>query len=318
MSSAADAVHLTVPALSYDAGLRALLFSSGYRTVLHSLFQSAVNVSWGSRVIGVHARSCRLPGTVQLEAHQFARLRSALSAMRGGEPVTIGEGRIVFDSAGAAVALHRSEALGPQGLVMQPDSLMQLRRNLLKLAAESARGDADSWEVLLGSLVRWYAGDGDPDECRPASVFSAGHHIIAGMIAACRAEEEDTLFRAAVSLIGLGIGLTPAGDDILTGFLAAVAEFPVPWITGSFSRNLVDAAEGKTHAVSYTYLKLASERTYSDLLREALRSAACSGFAAMLTSLRNLSEWGASSGTDTAFGLVLGLSAASGLRSSGV
>ena len=81
----------------------------------------------------------------------------------------------------------------------------------------------------------------------------------------------------------------------------------------NFTQNLLSVAELNTNAVSYTYMRLAAQGNISDMLQNAIISAAASDMPTMLENFNRLSDWGATSGIDIAFGAVLGLSAAAGL-----
>ena len=119
------------------------------------------------------------------------------------------------------------------------------------------------------------------------------------------------------SLVGLGPGLTPSGDDLLVGFLAAhklfSSSFACQLDNVSFKRRLT-CANVRTTAVAAQFLSAAMDGIFSETLFEVLRSAfdatrhgihadggdqECGGDGSFL-------NWGHSSGTDTLAGALLG------------
>jgi hypothetical protein len=122
-------------------------------------------------------------------------------------------------------------------------------------------------------------------------------------------------------LVGLGPGLTPAGDDFLAGFMAAHTVF-----SSSFGRlrddhhlsGLVGRAKFGTTAVAYQFLRCAVEGMFSEILYAALSNLlmlrCCGETEDRLDVDHNGTDrieyflrWGHSSGTDTLTGVVFGL-----------
>lgn len=124
-------------------------------------------------------------------------------------------------------------------------------------------------------------------------------------------EDLDDFGLAWEALLGLGPGLTPAGDDFLVGFLAAHKLF-----SSSFGERLRDnrvkirleeRARIKTVPTSSQFLKCALDGIFSEILYLAfddLRSGAEDGGR---EKIEYFLKWGHSSGADTLTGVVFGL-----------
>ncbi|MBI4588041.1 MAG: DUF2877 domain-containing protein [Candidatus Rokubacteria bacterium] len=127
---------------------------------------------------------------------------------------------------------------------------------------------------------------------------------LAALYDATRAREAADCVGAARWLLGLGPGLTPAGDDCLVGWLAGV------WVAGPDGRSLVEATAGGLSEAA---------RTLTGPLSRAFLAAAVSGQAAEplygfvsapnWTSLARLLSLGATSGADLLGGYLLGRAA---------
>jgi Protein of unknown function (DUF2877) len=131
-----------------------------------------------------------------------------------------------------------------------------------------------------------------------------------------RATRESDLagMRELQQLIGLGTGLTPSGDDLLTGYLAglwcAARREPDRLRFLSLLRDLVRDLSRRTNDVSRTYLRLAARGQVSSVLAD-LAAAICAGAARerVITRAEAAMRVGHTSGMETVNGLLLGLAA---------
>lgn len=104
-------------------------------------------------------------------------------------------------------------------------------------------------------------------------------------------------------LKGLGYGLTPAGDDFLCGYLYALALVDTPHATRD---TLFQAARGDNLIVNH-FLEAAHKGLYYEHFKDFTRTL-CEGPAEdCKAAFGALLSIGATSGTDTAAGLVIGL-----------
>lgn len=76
-------------------------------------------------------------------------------------------------------------------------------------------------------------------------------------------------FPSSLSILGLGMGLTPLGDDVLTGFILGLNTVgkTLPWI-----EKLVMEAKKKTSRLSAQNLKDTYDRFYPDMMIEMIES----------------------------------------------
>jgi len=112
----------------------------------------------------------------------------------------------------------------------------------------------------------------------------------------------------AGNLIGLGQGLTPAGDDMLTGFLAMVNHNSE---NRSFVRRLhreVSALLGKTVDLSAQLLSNALDCDYHEYVQNCVRDICEGEKEEVYISAASLLGIGATSGSDIACGMYFGMS----------
>ncbi len=116
------------------------------------------------------------------------------------------------------------------------------------------------------------------------------------------------LLDGAVGLIGLGEGLTPAGDDCLVGVLAVLWRFHPDFLLRqrAISDAIISSARVGTTVVAREFLFSAVDGTFSEAV-VGLVSAPTTG--AAQSALPGLLQMGATSGADTAAGIRLALTA---------
>lgn len=112
----------------------------------------------------------------------------------------------------------------------------------------------------------------------------------------------------AKSLIGLGPGLTPSGDDFLVGLFAVMN---VKGYTNErqllFCEEVVKLAKDLTNEISYMALKKASTGKVRESIIQLISSLFYRNENELILSLNKVLAIGSTSGTDIALGLIAGL-----------
>jgi Protein of unknown function (DUF2877) len=113
---------------------------------------------------------------------------------------------------------------------------------------------------------------------------------------------------AALGLIGLGVGLTPSGDDFLVGMLAGLEATQHP-LRAAVATAIARAARGTT-AFGAALLEHACRGEFSQRLHDVLIAIAAQEPVALRQATDRAMAYGATSGADTLAGLSLGLDVA--------
>ncbi|WP_083402182.1 DUF2877 domain-containing protein [Bacillus sp. MUM 116] len=112
----------------------------------------------------------------------------------------------------------------------------------------------------------------------------------------------------AVSLIGLGPGLTPSGDDFLVGLFTILNMRNSPFKPDNFfCEEVVKKAKSLTNDISFMALKKASRGQVRESIIALVQSLINGKENELILSLKNVLNIGSSSGTDIALGLICGL-----------
>ncbi len=117
----------------------------------------------------------------------------------------------------------------------------------------------------------------------------------------------DEFCERAPTLIGLGSGFTPSGDDFLGGFLAAYNTFAT-----SLRRPQIvlscDSLESKTNWISAKLLDCMQMRILDEEVTQLIRSVTCADENQFIFSLEALASRGHTSGIDIVTGVIIALS----------
>jgi hypothetical protein len=113
---------------------------------------------------------------------------------------------------------------------------------------------------------------------------------------------------AARGLIGLGVGLTPSGDDLLVGLLAALEATGNP-MRFALARSIAADAPARTTAISGTALSHAARGEFAERLQDVLIAIGLDDPKRTERAISRATAYGATSGVDTLVGLFLGLEA---------
>lgn len=114
-----------------------------------------------------------------------------------------------------------------------------------------------------------------------------------------------------IKFIGSGIGLTPSGDDFITGFLSALFVFEEENdLLQNYRERLIHQLSNlldKTTFLGKEFLKYACNREFSDIIHGFYRSLKENNRNHILNSAMEILKLGHSSGADTLSGIVSGL-----------
>lgn len=124
----------------------------------------------------------------------------------------------------------------------------------------------------------------------------------------CMAVQKRDLEKSTVcakSLIGLGVGLTPSGDDYLVGFFAVLLlmHSKSDWFVQLIHAAL-DDAEQRTNEISATYLNSLKECRLKKEIADLISAVCTQGTDTIQLALDALLQIGSTSGTDVAKGII--------------
>ncbi|WP_162943650.1 DUF2877 domain-containing protein [Arthrobacter celericrescens] len=319
--------------MSIDSALVTALRETPGTGKVHSVFERAINIlaPWGQLVTLAARQLDNAPWTVRAEVRDWSR-----AGIQAGDPADFSTRGISFDSADTVVLLP-----GAREWFAKRIPLAEIT------TAELASGAAALDELLVAHGVRGgilEASDADRTATEPGrtaaepgstaaepgpTAFDAGiaQGLRAGREAlhtAVRAGDSGAIGEAALQLLGLGSGLTPAGDDFLCG-LALLAAQPGSRLGAACEAlsAVVGQHADRTTLLSWTTLREAVDGRVRESLLELLsqlfrhRAEDPAGLARHLRApVDRALGIGHTSGTDILSGLLAGLRLETELRGS--
>jgi Protein of unknown function (DUF2877) len=291
--------------------------SNPFSGTVHSVFRQACNVSLepGTLLTLLPCQKSNVPHGIRLDTSSHFDF---LHTLRVGQSATCRGGILRIDGADCSVDLRLAR---PWHI-----DLKGLHIDLCRPT------QAQSWVVAWSELNRHYHKDGLSDHLgvfsqsrkRPAtSVVSeillqqSAHTIPSLLEATCRLRLREAMLSVR-TLIGLGYGLTPSGDDFLVGYLAGL------WCTAgaNLSRMQFLMALGSelsqvsqhTNEISCAYLRSAAKGHVSEpIAKLAQRLSQANNMSSIRAATHAALQVGHTSGSDGVLGLLLGCLAWQGL-----
>ena len=176
-----------------------------------------------------------------------------------------------------------------------------------------ARIARDTWCAALPSMASRSIFWGAVRSAALSPLAQAVRSRLSALRTACKERRPQAVAASAKRLVGLGPGLTPAGDDLLIGWLAGAALLipdPAREEMAAVLRRAIRVCLSETTDVSRAHLEDALDGQFSERLSRFANalSAACTGREPEVQdALCALAGFGASSGLDAAAGLLAAL-----------
>ncbi len=244
---------------------------------IHSVFTRCVNVECrDGRIVAFHA-----PGPLAAPFAASLSVVPDLGAVRAGDLVRRRGDRL---------------RLGPLELAFTPAARVDLS---MPRGAHPSRCVADAL-AEMGALPG-----------APALDLPPARQARARLAEAIRSGDADGFVAAGRALMGLGEGLTPAGDDCLVGALAVLAGSDTAFLTSRARTRLARDAAERTTAIGREFILHALEGAFAEPVLALF--AAETAPAASLTAAA-LARTGATSGADTLTGIRLAVEAVEARR----
>jgi hypothetical protein len=196
-------------------------------------------------------------------------------------------------------------------LIKQLASLNILSMNTDTASAIAAGGNrTDGFAPLLGSYHEILNGNPIKDPSWTPLCRCAVDPIIL-LVNGIRSFDASAIEASVYQLVGLGIGLTPSGDDVLTGALGTLALLgePLkinPWIETTFD-GIARIIGGRSTLIGETYLRYALKGIVTEILGTFVVAVATEGADSVSRATKRLIAFGYSSGQEIALGSLLAL-----------
>jgi hypothetical protein len=288
------------------------LLASGSRWGVHSVFQRALNLmSRTGELLGmVLAPACNAPATlVVTPAVTVAAPPPLTEGIAPGMTVCVTGRRV--DIAGLLtldVTTARRWTPAPIRPSLSPREIRVRLRAVVRISQNIA--PTTGFAPLLGVAAGLPAAEDLPPlgACRPTDDLAVARArlLLPALVAAISATDWTAAHDAARAFSGLGPGLTPAGDDVLTGLALGLRALwgglPLP-----LTHALQQAVIGRTTDLAAARVRHAVAGRPDEATHAVLAALLTAHGDAPDVAVRRLIDYGHSSGVDTLVGLVCGI-----------
>jgi hypothetical protein len=296
--------------MAADLGTEASLRLAARRGRVHSVYGRAVNVIFPEGVVSVVDGTLgRGPLNITLAAREFDFLglvREGSDVLAVGGHVELGSSlRIGLGSARryCTPANFSRPALGAEGV---RDNISIAKKVILDT------GRLEGLGALLGPSAA------HPESMDHSVTFVpwARGAVLALARGLSRGDVRGSLL-ASEGLIGLGVGLTPSGDDLLSGAIFALIQGSrngVGRLSGlhELASGIARSSIDRTTLLSQSYLQLACRGSANEVAYDFVEGLYAGTAEELKRALGRLLKRGATSGTDIATGATLGAAMAIG------
>lgn len=280
-------------ARSIDAVFMSALQAGPFDGRVHSVFHSVVNLERASgELVTLAARALdNAPGTAIVDVADFAdagiKLGDAFMNVQG-------ELRIGQDVAIPWAAAPIWQASLPRYAAAQDCMSVQLHAARSYLARHGVQGAMFGQPSAGGAYA--------------AEITAALQRRSTSLIEALAQARQTDACQHAVSMVGLGPGLTPSGDDFLVGLFAVLNIAGSPccgWLDGGTAVLLQVA--NSTHAISLAALTAAAEGRVRESIAALIESLMHGTPDTLVAPLSRVLAIGSTSGADIVEGILAGL-----------
>lgn len=259
---------------------------------VHSVFRSAINLtSAGELVPIVRAEAGGLPNGILVADLP----ESWTDGVRVGMEVVLNGATAQISDAGLVIRLEAA------------------RRWSARIPCADGRRWPARSSVVHALARRQVRATGERTAAGPAAMaglmtIPAARERLAAVSRAIDGADRRGAAAAARSLIGLGPGLTPSGDDAIAGIEAALHALGHP--AAGFLATALDDVVARTTDVSAALLRHAARGEFSERIHRLIAALLGEDTAAIPLAIERAVAWGATSGADCLIGVLAGLDAA--------
>jgi hypothetical protein len=271
---------------------------------VHSSFEGTVNILGDDLLwMSLHpSRIPRHPYCVIIDDGDYCSGGKRFLRSIHGEPVTLSRSRIVLGRGRLAVDLDGASVWEGSIAPVNTFSRDRLKRRLSTLRRLVQRVAIRS--PFLGVLLGTGSADILPSAPAGAALCAKAGDAMRELRGAFQGRRLRSVSPVMRSLIGLGLGLTPSGDDFLTGLLAAYYFFSYE---SEFRRSIFRSLRpviGCTTLPSSFMLRAALKGSYPEHLTELVRSLDTGDHAGLRRAFDEITAMGATSGQDMLAGVL--------------
>ena len=297
-----------IDAVSISSALMKILSGQRYRGTIAGVYIRAVNFSFGNFLVTVSDVSQKnLPYGILCDLSEI----DLQGDLRNGDAAEIDSERLYLRDRLFEISLKPASIWDPEFyMTIHADDVPVIEKNIDQLIQQIVDEQNIDGLVPLFRFIpdlmnsQHYPGDDS------SALHQKAYDSLRSIITAIRNFDEDRINKDFLLLTGLGIGLTPSGDDILAGLFAALIitskAAHKKWFMDNLGR-LLPRIEGLTNDVSLNYHKAISQGYFPERFSSLISAMITARrFTEVQPALQDMLQWGHTSGYEITLGMVIG------------
>ena len=298
-----------INAVSISSPLVKILSGKSFRGTVAGVYTRAGNFRFGDFLVTVSDVSQQnLPYGILGDLSDI----DLQGVLRSGDAAEIDSGRLAVRDRDFEVSLGSASIWDPEFyLPILAGDVPAIQQNIDQVVQQIVNeNNPDGLVPLFRFIPNLMNGEVYPGS-DPSALSQKAYDALRSLITAIRILNEDLLDTGFKQLVGLGIGLTPSGDDILAGLFASLMITSKAayrnWLVEILVKILLQT-EGLTNEVSINYLKAVSRGYFPERVSTLISAIiTAKSFTAVQPALQDMLQWGHTSGYEITLGMVVGL-----------
>lgn len=304
-----DFLYLDAYSIGVSADLR--VKKQGKIGIIHSIFQRVINITVSeNRLISIVGQEVG-QGPLNILLNIPIKLNLTTIGVKIGDIVTRIGGLIIIGENLIKISISDVKLWKPN--IDYQDNLQPLESILSNIDVLKDVTLTSGPLNGLGELIFFSQIDGfnvsKTTKLGPVAFFASPY--IVSLLKAIKSRCSQDIIKSTKNIVGLGPGLTPAGDDMLIGLMISMfyisANFKeTKYDVNQINKDIVSSISGRTTILSEEFIHEASIGNSNEAVVTLIENLLISGPKELKISAKRILDLGATSGSDTVFGIILG------------
>jgi hypothetical protein len=298
----------SIQAISISTRIRYIFPKGKYPGQVAGVYTNAANILFGDHLITVADKAQgNLPYGMLCDLSEI----DLKQVLHSGDPAEIDANSLKITDGSFEILFEGAKEWPPEfRMPIEKKGLPRIRANINSIEQQLTQNKSLEGLAPLIEGIPQIMGSASADMKHYSAIEHSAFDSLRSLVAAIRVRDEAMIGKAARSLIGLGIGLTPSGDDVLAGLFGTLfitmEEMDRGWMVTAYQKAICNIS-GLTTDVSQNTLAAVREGYYPE--RFSTLAAAIIGSNEPMgidVPLKERLRWGSSSGSEIILGMVMG------------
>jgi len=301
-------IHLEANSIGLTAARR--ISNEGRIGQVHSVFKSVLNILIPDKHLVSVVREDVGNGPINIVTNLRPDVSITATGVRINQEISKIHDLIIIGDHVLTISTKHASVYKPQKKFQDKTlPVEKIRDNLMKVRnVTRAIGNFEG----LGQLIEYLGKEGaDFDNKKLNLLARKALPSILALLQATRAGSLQQVRGSAKKLVGLGLGLTPSADDMLSGLMASLLLTTLnlngnPDLARKINNEIASCAPGRTSLLSEEYLMQAASGNANESLMVLIEKILTGKPEEVESATRHVLTIGETSGTDMVLGILLG------------